>query len=1006
MKNLKKVLALALAFAMAFSMFASAAFTDQATISADHADDVAMLVELGVLGGYPDGSFKPQNTITRAEFTKMAYTIKYGYDDSGKLFAGSVSKFTDVEGVSAVAWAKGYINYCANQGIIGGVGNNKFNPNGNVTVAEAAKMLLVILGCDASKEGYGGSNWMGNVVSDAMELGVFDGWVGDPTAPATRELVATLMANTIFANTYVYSPITGVGSQNNPLDPSVKNETLGAKTMGLEFAEGIIVANDTWYIEKDAEGKLIGNKNDEGVVAASVVDGVAEKGFFTLAYEDLVDGKLVWDTVDFEVALGSDYLGAKASVYYTVKDGETNIIGDVVVSADTVMYEVTTDMLEIMPKEDEDASARKILPYISIDVGDKEYQIKSRVKDVAREEWAGNKYYTGTQLANYFYFPAVDDQGDYATAGKLDNDTSVTEAFYTDLKLDGIQSYRVVSLDGGKTISYIFRNTTKALGEVDTYKPELDNVKVDGVSVIDIEENLVVDGEIAKGDDVVYWQDGEKLFVCATEEVVGKATVLDDNEVTIGENTYRSDIKIFNKETGNSDERGIAYYYGTKANINSDSARYVAYNGYLLALENKGANADISEYAVVLQSYFDGDEGMAKVRLGFADETAGTYYVNRVDGSKVNKNIENVNFKPAGWEGDKFVGVIFRYTLNSDGTVNLYTDDTTIFATAADEIPSGDEFKKIGIDADGKFSYEADEAALNFVDDGVVFMLYGGGAHNATEGEYDRVNVAVFKTSEIEKEFTASQMYNYTDGAKTNIYRRSYVMDATGKGNKIILAAFPFGTKKPALSAGNGAPIAYVLDKMSLVKDEETGEYYANAKLLTADGIVETRTVNNITDIVGHSSKIGYGSILEVNGSETGDLSGTLTKGTIITCAYDDEGLISNITLMATPSTMKSATTGWMYATISNVTDSRINYYNWSASDIDTETEYDKEQNKKTPLKYDVEVWALDESLEFVEDGEIETISEGETIPAEEYNAIINIAGAYIEQVISFYGRI
>ena len=173
MKNLKKVLALALTFAMAISMFASAAFTDAADINPAHADDVAMLVELGVLNGYTDGSFKPANTITRAEFSKMAYTIKFGRDDAGKLFAGSASKFTDVEGNANIAWAKGYINYCANQGIIAGVGNNKFNPNGNVTVAEAAKMLLVILGCDATKEGFIGANWMGNVVSFAKDLGVF-----------------------------------------------------------------------------------------------------------------------------------------------------------------------------------------------------------------------------------------------------------------------------------------------------------------------------------------------------------------------------------------------------------------------------------------------------------------------------------------------------------------------------------------------------------------------------------------------------------------------------------------------------------------------------------------------------------------------------------------------------------------------------------------------------------------------------------------------------------------
>ena len=225
MKSFKKVLALVMVFALSLSLFAGAVeFTDANDIHENYQDDVNMLVELGVLGGYPDGTFRPEDKITRAEFAKMAYVLKYGSDDSGKLFAGQNSSFTDVEGNGNVAWAKGYINYCENQGIVSGVGNNKFNPNGNVTVAEASKMLLVILGCNADKEGFKGVNWASNTVAKAMELGLFEGWQGDPTAPASRQLVAKLMRNAIFAPVYVYSPITGIGSQYNALD-GAKNQT-------------------------------------------------------------------------------------------------------------------------------------------------------------------------------------------------------------------------------------------------------------------------------------------------------------------------------------------------------------------------------------------------------------------------------------------------------------------------------------------------------------------------------------------------------------------------------------------------------------------------------------------------------------------------------------------------------------------------------------------------------------------------------------------------------------
>ena len=53
MRNLKKILALALVFAMAFTFTASAAdFTDKAEIGTNYVDDVNMLVELGVIAGY------------------------------------------------------------------------------------------------------------------------------------------------------------------------------------------------------------------------------------------------------------------------------------------------------------------------------------------------------------------------------------------------------------------------------------------------------------------------------------------------------------------------------------------------------------------------------------------------------------------------------------------------------------------------------------------------------------------------------------------------------------------------------------------------------------------------------------------------------------------------------------------------------------------------------------------------------------------------------------------
>ena len=70
-------------------------------------------------------------------------------------------------------WAEGYIQYCFSQGIIAGKGNGTFAPNANVTAAEAAKMLLVAIGYDPDIQGYVGADWTLATVRDAQTKGFY-----------------------------------------------------------------------------------------------------------------------------------------------------------------------------------------------------------------------------------------------------------------------------------------------------------------------------------------------------------------------------------------------------------------------------------------------------------------------------------------------------------------------------------------------------------------------------------------------------------------------------------------------------------------------------------------------------------------------------------------------------------------------------------------------------------------------------------------------------------------
>ena len=202
MKNLKKVLALVLVVAMmmGFATVAGAAdFTDAADVSHDEAVDV--MTAIGVINGYPDGSFRPEGNVTRAQMAKMIAYIVSGGEDVGSLYAGATA-FSDC----LTHWARGYIAYANTQGIIAGVGNGRFNPDGNVTGAQAAKMMLCALGYDQDSEGYTGTGWSVNVLSDARTLGLLDGLNGvNMNAALSREDASQLMFNALQANMVEYA---------------------------------------------------------------------------------------------------------------------------------------------------------------------------------------------------------------------------------------------------------------------------------------------------------------------------------------------------------------------------------------------------------------------------------------------------------------------------------------------------------------------------------------------------------------------------------------------------------------------------------------------------------------------------------------------------------------------------------------------------------------------------------------------------------------------------------
>ena len=106
-----------------------------------YAQAVGMLSSLGILRGYEKGDFRPQNPITRAEFTAVATRFAKA--------TGGTADFLDVPGSH---WAHGSIATAADYGWVSGYGDGTFGPNGNITRAEVAAIVNRMLGRKADEE--------------------------------------------------------------------------------------------------------------------------------------------------------------------------------------------------------------------------------------------------------------------------------------------------------------------------------------------------------------------------------------------------------------------------------------------------------------------------------------------------------------------------------------------------------------------------------------------------------------------------------------------------------------------------------------------------------------------------------------------------------------------------------------------------------------------------------------------------------------------------------------
>jgi len=359
---MRKVLSFVLVLALVLGSFSMAfAVTPTDVVGTDYSKSVQVLSGLGVVTGFPDGTYKPAQAVTRAEMAKLIVTA-LGLED----YAVGTSAFKDMTGA---AWAQGYVNYAATLGIILGYPDGTFKPSQTVSYDEAAAMILRALGYTDSS--LLPATWPANYVIKAKALGILK----DVTAKAggaDRGDVAIMLYNALPLKMGAVDKEKGIWVATDPEDKMITR--LGATgpttvniTAGMVGDEDYTLVDLSSYVYadlsvyKDTDGVIIAiaSEKTDSLTGEYTTGASITSSFITLADDtDVTLGDTNWDATDKmylnggEIAFGA--VGAVANklskgydvtVYGYLNDAETSFttVNGIVAWAPTDIFQATSN---------------------------------------------------------------------------------------------------------------------------------------------------------------------------------------------------------------------------------------------------------------------------------------------------------------------------------------------------------------------------------------------------------------------------------------------------------------------------------------------------------------------------------------------------------------------------------------------------------------------------------------------------------------------------------------
>lgn len=328
------IVASSLVFGLVGSAFAD--FTPEAAGQA-----AANMQGLKIVEGRGDGDLALNATITRAELVTIIVRA-YGHKDTAALLQG-VPSFSDVAGTH---WASGNVAMAKRiieaNGHALGLPDGTFNPEGQVTAAEAVAFLLKFLGVEFNAST---TSWPDGYIQVAVDAGVITAgdqayFAASLNAPATRGVVF-YMADSAFRGYNIGGGKTVYTTYLDPIAPTLTVDAVEATTLAAKVtvsgsvnadAKSVFVNGAAATITDgkfSAEVELTVGANEISVIA---MDLAGNKAPYTTTVT-----RNVGDAASIEAAAITVAAGASVDLGATVKDAAGNTLADAAVAGESTL---------------------------------------------------------------------------------------------------------------------------------------------------------------------------------------------------------------------------------------------------------------------------------------------------------------------------------------------------------------------------------------------------------------------------------------------------------------------------------------------------------------------------------------------------------------------------------------------------------------------------------------------------------------------------------------------